>query len=130
MINEIRERLNKATQGPWTFAGESVCEIWAGDNNVVVGSTMDGGGIMFDCDGDFIANAPEDIKFLLDEIEKLNAELETCKTYSAMQSIQTKMLNKNNIELADKFMKYKMQNETIGYCKESAELANSEVNDQ
>lgn len=71
-IAEIREALEKATPGPWNVEGK---EIWKragwyfGDNLHV-----------YICDADnpanahLIANAPEWLRFLLDELERVNRE--------------------------------------------------------
>lgn len=88
-IEEIRERLGKATPGPWEVeamdAGHSRYEmnVWiteksAGD----VVCDMDGlarsHNEKYDDDGyddaAFIANAPADVAFLLDEVERLERE--------------------------------------------------------
>lgn len=67
-LNEIKERTEKATSGPWeadlsrVYYGEEndelVCEIWKS----------------FD-DATFIAHAREDVPALVAEVERLNAEI-------------------------------------------------------
>lgn len=89
-IAEIRARLEAATPGPWKAdtvknVGENWligCVIEAGDDqrnchwivttdNLRASQCMSGGA---EEDSVFIAHAPEDIKYLLDEIERLRAK--------------------------------------------------------
>ena len=69
MAGQIEERLRSASPGKWKVAGDGsdykvrsngldVCTCWAGES-----------------DAEFIANAPADIKWLLQEIEELHEEI-------------------------------------------------------
>lgn len=84
-IDEIRERLGKATEGPWVYdkdrhTHDSCIHVadakeeygYIGPNRGgVVGSSE---WIWIeDADGEFIANARADIEFLLAEIDRLKA---------------------------------------------------------
>lgn len=78
-INEIRERLSKATPGPWRRTGSArhiIYQYDGGDDMRTVIGEIWGCGNIQDVDADFIAHAPEDIKFLLAEVERLEAELQ------------------------------------------------------
>ncbi|MBL0319086.1 MAG: hypothetical protein IPP74_07335 [Alphaproteobacteria bacterium] len=79
-LSEIRKRCNAASQGPWKSyiedrdheSGSNFIMIGAGKNRgddiEIIGATA--------ADQDFMAHARQDIPFLLDEIEKLQALIE------------------------------------------------------
>lgn len=83
-IDEIRQRLNKATPGKWRIGNGTEKDFYQSKNTVVtdkriiVNRTIYEHGSEFDdqtyADIDFIANAKEDIKFLLDKIDRLYTE--------------------------------------------------------
>lgn len=75
-ISEIKDRLEKATPGPWeadiceTGSGVVsdegwICQLWYKTEEPMENHI---------CNADFIAHAPEDIRFLLDEIDRLQIE--------------------------------------------------------
>lgn len=83
-VQEIRDRLEAATPGPW--------EAWAGLTHD--GERQDGisprGDLNIDVcftiispqgseDAEFIAHAPDDIEFLLAEVERLQNDLEVAR---------------------------------------------------
>ena len=78
-LDEIRKRCNAATKGPWisylerrdNLSGESF--IARGVNRSEDDLYLHGG---TDADIEFIAHARQDIPILMDEIERLNKELE------------------------------------------------------
>lgn len=77
MIEEIRERWTRATPGPWR---RQVSETYVGrPTGWYIGSDIRGiakttrGDDQAKTDADAIAHAPEDIAFLLAEIERLTA---------------------------------------------------------
>lgn len=82
-IAAIRSRLEAATPGPWKWDSGNlevetvkrrfnVCDI-----NTKVTGDLNGRmpGIDWDFDGEFIAFAPQDIRILLDAVERLSAAL-------------------------------------------------------
>lgn len=81
-INEIQERLNNATPGPWIAVGKDKND---GHEVVVVGEYTNGGepdmwiDVVYSADevadADFIARAPEDIRFLLGEVKRFEESL-------------------------------------------------------
>jgi FtsZ-binding cell division protein ZapB len=80
-FEEIRERLNNATSGPWEYA-DCACEIWSTahktvtDDDVVIGG-VNGEGIAISEDNyNFVCHAPDDIKYLLEQITALQEENE------------------------------------------------------
>ena len=80
-IDEIRDRLDKATPGPWEATYEP-SDRWTS----ITGQAHDDGGRWLLCpevatcegeghtDADLIANAPADLAWLLGEVERLSAE--------------------------------------------------------
>lgn len=73
-IQEIKERLNKATPGPWTeIQREEYCSDIDSEtaNIAMVGSTK--------ADANFIAHAPEDIAYLLSCLEQANRRAEAAE---------------------------------------------------
>ena len=80
-IDEIRERLDKATPGPWKATYEAA-DDWVS----ITGQGFYDGGHWMTCpevatcegivgpDADLIANAPADLAWLLGEVERLSAE--------------------------------------------------------
>ena len=73
-LAEIQERLSKATPGPWKVypyppygygnPAEQRCMN-------IIDSNFDEIGFVTKDDADFLVHVPEDIRFLLDEIKKL-----------------------------------------------------------
>lgn len=64
-INEIRERLEEATPGPWI---EYDAKVYVERGSVKIALPMGRK------DAEFIAHTSEDIRFLIDEIERLQEE--------------------------------------------------------
>lgn len=103
-IEQIRERLAKATPGPWKTEVDEIglceCPLCNGDGEVEYADINGNGwvalaqtygiGDMIEHNADFIANAPTDIAFLLELVESMkcccNCKLEKedldtrCKT--------------------------------------------------
>jgi len=74
-IDEIRERLDKATPGPWHLHSQE-----GGDIHDITGRVDDEHGVIIyaECessDADLIANAPADLAWCLRKIERLSAKL-------------------------------------------------------
>ena len=80
-IDEIKDRLAKATPGPWkafkTTDGRKLLGI--GDANAEgvfdVGFGVWRDGDERDANADLIANSPSDIQYLLDEVERLEQQI-------------------------------------------------------
>lgn len=76
-LEQIKERCNRATGGPWISfiedrdhtCGSNFIET-AGNDIELIGATVD--------DQDFIANARQDIPWLINEIYRLNDLLKGC----------------------------------------------------
>jgi len=74
-LNEIEQRCNKATLGPWKSyiegrdhdSGESFIET--GGENIYLNNPL------FDNNQDFIAHSRQDIPKLIEEIRKLKSEI-------------------------------------------------------
>lgn len=81
--DEIRERLNRATPGPWINPWENRKDNAITDvngNEIISAGWYDGPKLMISqLDADFIASAPEDIKHLLEENAALKAERDELK---------------------------------------------------
>jgi predicted RNase H-like nuclease (RuvC/YqgF family) len=83
-LEEINERLNKATLGPWEYS-DCACEIWSTahktvtDDDVVIGGTEGAGIAISEDDNNFVCHAPNDIKYLLEQITALQEENERLK---------------------------------------------------
>lgn len=81
-IAEIKDRLEKATPGPWIAVGKNRND---GHQVVVAGEYTNEGepdmwiDVVYSADevadADFIAGAPEDIRFLLSEVERLEKRI-------------------------------------------------------
>lgn len=71
-LAEIRERAEKATQGPWT--ADEWNDIHAGKVAVAEAYPNEGGGVYQEVDADFIAHSREDVPYLLSLIDFLTAE--------------------------------------------------------
>ena len=67
-IKEIRERLGAATPGPWSVLDLS---DETGTDYTVEGSDVQIGPVWALADAAFIANAPADIAYLLEQVERL-----------------------------------------------------------
>lgn len=78
-IAEIRERLEKASKGQWYWETDDNEEetLWRvikpGMSSSVL--TLDSEDYCREEDKEFIAHAPEDIRFLLGQVEKLQTEI-------------------------------------------------------
>jgi len=74
MISQIRERLAKATPGPWIEGDGFIRAVKGGlnENWDILEIVEEGPDAKPNTD--FIAHAPEDIAFLLAEVERLTAE--------------------------------------------------------
>lgn len=82
-IDEIRKRLKDATPGPWEYVPADDCDDWQLYNGEFTFIKQDDSGVPVSTeDGEFIANAPTDIDFLLGEVSRLKAELERAKEQS------------------------------------------------
>lgn len=81
-VEEIRARLENATPGVWNrlYGGMNVLRVFGerGGFKCIVAD------VRVPADADFIAHAPEDIKFLLDRIATLEAERPTVEKLDAM----------------------------------------------
>lgn len=82
-LQAIRERLERATKGPWTgdYYGTKY-DVFApkGEDVVIVANTDCGNEIPFDdqwANMDFIAHSPQDIQFLLQAVEVMRENLES-----------------------------------------------------
>ena len=85
-LSEIRERLEAATPGPWEYFGEALMGsvIRGGNQPSILGVAVDPDesqerrrecmGKNWCRDAHFIANAPSDIRWLLERVEALERE--------------------------------------------------------
>lgn len=79
-LNEIRERADKATPGPWIAPGPERPEVVAGDVRIADCEWLaqtDGEWAQMDLDAKFIAAARQDVPDLLAEIDRLKALVQT-----------------------------------------------------
>lgn len=82
-INEIRERLEDITPGLWTIADTGVLHIvsdYRYENgrhiaNWIAEIDSDDENEHMESDAEFISRAPDDIRFLLNEIERLEKRI-------------------------------------------------------
>jgi len=83
-LEEIKNRLDAATNGNWVFDSKrdthDNCIYVEGSSDEKYGYISEGGVVgssewiwIKDADGEFIANAKQDIEFLLAEIERLKS---------------------------------------------------------
>ena len=93
-IKAIRQRLANATDGPWKH--EKYGEIETVDGEAV--ATTESMTARDISTATFIANAPTDIQFLLDEVEKLTEMIE-CVTKSTGTFIWSEMLDPTNVSV-------------------------------
>ena len=70
-LEEIRERAEKATAGPWKYNDNVYCA----DRGICWDGDLEYDHIIKYEDGDFISHAREDIPYLLDRLEKAEAVL-------------------------------------------------------
>ena len=79
-LDDIKKRLADATAGPWTTHGypETYTEVYGPDDLPVVTWGYDGeqGGVCMPADARFIANAREDVEWLVEQVEALTAFME------------------------------------------------------
>lgn len=96
-LDEIKERCDKATEGPWITGGCSGRMITTPDGYV-------GDGFIADVDtkvhADFIAHARQDVPALLAEIESLNSRLSEFGTIRAQLQTASYSTNKGAEDLA------------------------------
>lgn len=82
---EIEGRLEKATPWPWVFLKHRFCEAWVETHEDVDVPGLGSGGFPIARvsgiaeDGDLIANAPADLRYLLDDAIHAGAEIERLK---------------------------------------------------
>ncbi|OMF38802.1 hypothetical protein BK133_00950 [Paenibacillus sp. FSL H8-0548] len=77
MINEIKEALEKATQGEWWHYQTNNSVVVDPKDPIFIRRTV-ASELSFD-DAKFVANTPTYIRYLLDELEKANKENERLK---------------------------------------------------
>ena len=78
-LEAVRRRCREATEGPWTSFIEGRDQALGGASFIMRGKDQDKDDLYLDggtvADYDFVANARQDIPLLIDEIERLQAEL-------------------------------------------------------
>jgi hypothetical protein len=76
-LDEIRERLEKATKGEWQRRNDilAYCFIMAGDQKILGDATVAYPSRQRGADADYIAHSKADIAFLLSEIERKDGAL-------------------------------------------------------
>lgn len=100
-LQEIHERLEKITPGPWhAYISETgsevvseegwVCQLWYKTEEPMKNHA---------CNADFIAHAPDDVAFLLTEVERLQKALQGAATVSNVAGAEMKALRKENERL-------------------------------
>lgn len=74
-LESIKARLDAATKGPWKEHGLEIMTAWPVCWNLIHSSTEDGHPAVYEFkreeDAEFVANAPVDIKALINEVEHL-----------------------------------------------------------
>ena len=76
-LDEIRERLEAATEGPWDWCSE-LWQLRHMTGKYVCTEVLHAKGTLpTDNDAEFIANAPTDIAYLLAEVERLRGVVTT-----------------------------------------------------
>ncbi len=92
-LDEIKQRLERATPGPWTRAEEhegrcsiepihcSIKKTWILQANT-----------NWESDVDFIANVPTDIRWIIGEVERLRADLEASNALGVKSSDRARNL--------------------------------------
>lgn len=80
-ITEIRARLDAATPGLWEDydPGDGTHRLYAPDDVKLLGP-LGQGHVLRAGDADLIAHAPEDLAFLLDEVERLRSRIEAVRS--------------------------------------------------
>jgi len=82
-IDEIKERLSKATPGPWTYIPDSDSDDWQLHNSEYEYIKQDDSGVPISREnGEFIANAPTDIAYLLRVAEAAEVMREALEYYA------------------------------------------------
>lgn len=76
-ISAIRARLEAATPGPWKF----IADRYNPGSIILSHWESDGAPLIPDDDIPFIANAPTDVKALLDEVTSLEAKVKELEEY-------------------------------------------------
>lgn len=90
-VQEIRDRLEAATPGPWSYSPAStgnpsdgpthheVRSVSISDDRTMYAIATTDYNEMGYLDAEFIAHAPDDIEFLLAEVERLQEDLEVTR---------------------------------------------------
>jgi FtsZ-binding cell division protein ZapB len=110
-IAEIKSRLEKATPEPWIAVGKDQND---GHEVVVAGEYTNEPDMWIDvvysadevADADFIARAPEDIRFLLGEVERLQEAIRGATTVTNVASTEMKVLREENERLQNEHVEY------------------------
>lgn len=74
-LNEIRQRLEKATPGPWTIKHRQNV-ITSDGRGATTASGLDGDNERNEANASLIANAPADLAYLLERVTALQDDLE------------------------------------------------------
>lgn len=77
-LKEIRERLEKATPGPWQMANHrGAVNVYRIDNDMTANEAMRS----FEANRQFIESAPSDIAWLIEQIEKCQKDRDEWKAH-------------------------------------------------
>jgi len=99
-LQEIRDRADKATVGPWKLWGMDVMHDPVGDSNIdtalLIANTEDPHRGLRTFNAEFIAHARQDVPYLLDAIERLenfiekvlNQDIDVVNIASSLQQSQ------------------------------------------
>ena len=75
-IEEIKQRLEAVTPGQWEYTGYCRIEVWEGEDatDIAYLPAQKGDLPRNGSDGMLIAHAPQDLAYLISEVERLQAE--------------------------------------------------------
>src|SRR5690625_695988 len=112
-LDAIKERCENATEGPWKYYHEDG-EVATSDKGYCFATEISEE-IGYDGNGEFIANAREDIPKLLSEIDELRNRLDDVEGLleDALGDLDDMYLNLHNTKTYDDIMDYFEKNEPI-----------------
>lgn len=86
-LEEIEARLAAATPGPWAWAS-APAEGSSETPAEYLANALTGAGPHASFDAEFIAHAPEDIRALLAEVKRLQAQIDAVKALHCQDAVQ------------------------------------------
>lgn len=109
-IEEIKARLDNTMKGPWksTKGVYGSTEIFAANGEPVYFIDSAGDVEMFPSEVEFISNAPSDVAFLLETIEKMKTALQFYSNeanYSSEEGVSVSVIDEDYGQVADDALK-------------------------